>query len=81
MAAALGVPLVALHGPTSSRRWGPISERAIAVDSSLDGCGYLHLGWEHSPHPLACMECIPYETVRGACRSILAKQVESVPVM
>jgi ADP-heptose:LPS heptosyltransferase len=81
MAAALGVPLVALHGPTSSRRWGPISERAIAVDSPLDGCGYLHLGWEQSPRPLTCMECIPYEAVRDACRCIIEKQVESVPVL
>ena len=81
MAAALGVPLVALHGPTSSRRWGPISERAIAVDSPLDGCGYLNLGWEHSSRPLTCMECIPYEAVRDACRSVIGKQVESVPVM
>lgn len=76
MAAALGVPLVALHGPTSSRRWGPISERAVAVDSPLDGCGYLNLGWEHSSRPLTCMECIPYESVRDACRSVIAKQVE-----
>jgi ADP-heptose:LPS heptosyltransferase len=81
MAAALGVPLVALHGPTSSRRWGPISERAIAVDSPLDGCGYLNLGWEHSSRPLTCMECIPYEAVRDACRSVIGKQVESVPEM
>jgi len=80
MAAALGVPLVALHGPTSSRRWGPISERAIAVDSPLDGCGYLNLGWEYSPRPLTCMECIPYEAVRDACRSVIEKQAESAQV-
>jgi heptosyltransferase-3 len=78
MAAALGAPLVALHGPTSSRRWGPISEKAIVVDSPLDGCGYLNLGWEYSSRPLTCMECIPYEAVRDACRSIIEKQVESV---
>jgi heptosyltransferase I len=81
MAAALGVPLVALHGPTSSRRWGPIGKRAIAIDSSLDGCGYLNLGWEHSPRPLACMECIPYEAVRDACLSVIEKEVESGQAM
>lgn len=81
MAAALGAPLVALHGPTSSRRWGPISDRAIAVDSPLDGCGYLNLGWEHSSRPLACMECIPYEAVRDACRSVIGKQVQSGQLM
>ena len=79
MAAALDAPLVALHGPTSSRRWGPIGERAIGVDSPLDGCGYLNLGWENSPRPLSCMGSIPYEAVRDACRSVLEKQTEFVP--
>ena len=81
MAAALGVPVVALHGPTSSRRWGPIGERAIAIDSPLDGCGYLSLGWEHSAGPLTCMESIPYGAVRDACRSVIGKQVESGQVL
>ena len=78
MAAALGAPLVALHGPTSSRRWGPIGERAIALDSPLDGCGFLQLGWENSPRPLNCMECIAYEAARDACRCVLEKQAEFV---
>jgi ADP-heptose:LPS heptosyltransferase len=81
IAAALGVPLVALHGPTSSRRWGPINDNAIAVDSPQDGCGYLNFGWEYSPRRLTCMECIPYETVRDACRSFIGKHVESEEVM
>jgi ADP-heptose:LPS heptosyltransferase len=76
LAAALGAPLVALHGPTSSRRWGPLSEGAVAIDSPLAGCGYLNLGWEVAPRPLPCMECIPYEAVRDACRSALAAQAE-----
>jgi ADP-heptose:LPS heptosyltransferase len=70
MAAALGVPLVALHGPTSSKRWGPVSEAATIIDSPLAGCGYLNLGWERPLRALACMECIPYEMVRDACLAI-----------
>jgi lipopolysaccharide heptosyltransferase III len=81
MAAALGAPLVALHGPTSSRRWGPMSERAVAIDSPLDGAGYLQLGWEDPPRPLACMECISYEAVRDACRSVLEMQAEPSSVL
>lgn len=80
LAAALGAPLVALHGPTSSRRWGPVGERAIAIDSPLAGCGYLHLGWEAVPRPLPCIACIPYETVRDACRAVLAQDVEPAAV-
>jgi ADP-heptose:LPS heptosyltransferase len=81
MAAALGAPLVALHGPTSSRRWGPISERAIAIDSALAGSGYLNLGWEYPERPLACMECISYESVRDACRCVIERQVEPVQLV
>jgi heptosyltransferase-3 len=81
MAAALDVPLVALHGPTSSRRWGPISERAITVNSPLEGCGYLDLGSEYPTRPPACMECISYEAVRDACRSSIGMEVESGQVM
>ena len=77
MAAALGVPLVALHGPTSSKRWGPISDRAIVVNSPLDGCGYLNLGWEYPSNPPPCMECIRYEEVRDACRRLLEMQNSS----
>jgi ADP-heptose:LPS heptosyltransferase len=78
MAAALGVPLVALHGPTSSKRWGPISDMAIVVDSPAPGCGYLNLGWEYPPKPPQCMECIRYETVRDACRELLERQSYSL---
>lgn len=72
MAAALGAPLVALHGPTPSRRWGPIGENAMAIDSPLTGSGYLHLGWE-APRALRCMESIPYKLVLDTCRSALEK--------
>lgn len=72
IAAALGAPLVALHGPTSSRRWGPISDKAIVIESPLSSCGYLNLGWEYPRRPPKCMEAIAYETVRDACRAFLA---------
>jgi ADP-heptose:LPS heptosyltransferase len=71
MAAALGVPIVALHGPTSSKRWGPVSAAAVIIDSPLEGCGYLNLGWERPLQALACMECIPYEMVRDACLAVI----------
>jgi heptosyltransferase I len=73
MAAALGVPLVALHGPTSSRRWGPVSDAAIVVDSPLAGCGYLNLGWERPLRAPACMDCVSYEMVRDACVAVIGR--------
>jgi ADP-heptose:LPS heptosyltransferase len=80
MAAALGAPLVSLHGPTSSKRWGPISKNAVVVDSPLDGCGYLNLGWERPSRPLSCMKCIRYEVVRDASRALLEKNLGKLPI-
>jgi heptosyltransferase I len=74
MAAAIGVPLVALHGPTSSKRWGPVSHRAVVVESALEGCGYISLGWEHSPDSPACMSCIAIEAVHCACQRLLHQE-------
>lgn len=79
IAAALGLPVVSLQGPTSSKRWGPIGEKSIAVDSTLDGCGYLDLGWEYPTEPPACMAGVSYETVRDACRALLQKQGNALP--
>ncbi len=78
MAAALGVPLVALHGPTASKRWGPISPAAVVLETPLDGCGYINLGWEYPACPPACMEGISYEAVYNACCGLL-EQRRSAP--
>lgn len=82
MAAALGAPLVALHGPTSSHRWGPLGENAIAIDSPVSGSGYLHLGWEDASRAPACMESISYESVRDACHRVMerASRTQRSPV-
>jgi ADP-heptose:LPS heptosyltransferase len=80
IAAALGVPTIGLQGPTSSKRWGPMGKRAIAIDSTLKGCGYLDLGWEFPAHPPACMEAVPYESVREACKLLLRNQLQQTAV-
>ena len=83
MAAALGTPLVALHGPSSARRWGPVSEKALVVESTLGGCGFLNLGFENSRHAPPCMNAISYGQVRSACNAALRlrqpKTVMSMP--
>lgn len=66
LAAASGAPTVGLNGPTSERRWGPRGERATSVDSSLDGCGYLHFGWEYRGQREDCMLGIPVDRVLDA---------------
>jgi len=71
MADALKAPLVALHGPTSARRWGPVNKTSVSVESPLAGCGYLDLGFEYPKRPPDCMNAISLETVHAACRDVL----------
>lgn len=73
MAAALGVPLVALHGPSSPQRWGPVSEKALVVEPPLGGCGFLNLGFEHLRNAPACMNAISYSRVKTACDAVLGR--------
>jgi heptosyltransferase-3 len=66
LAAASGVPTIALNGPTSAQRWGPIGPRAVSVNSEYEGCGYLHFGWEYEGRREDCMEGISVERVLAA---------------
>jgi lipopolysaccharide heptosyltransferase III len=66
VAAAAGAPTVALNGPTSERRWGPVGPRAVSVNSEFAGCGYLHFGWEYRDRRTDCMQGISVERVLGA---------------
>jgi ADP-heptose:LPS heptosyltransferase len=79
MAAAVGVPLVALHGPSSPQRWGPVSESALVVEPPLTGCGFLNLGFERVRKAPACMKAISYGTVKAACDAVLGKERTQLP--
>jgi lipopolysaccharide heptosyltransferase III len=70
MAAAADVPTVALNGPTSELRWGPLGSRAVSVSSELPGCGYLYLGWEYDGERSDCMEGISVERVLEAVEQL-----------
>lgn len=66
LAAAVGAPTVALNGPTSSLRWGPIGPDVVCIDSDLPGCGYLNLGFEYEGQRTDCMEGISVRRVAQA---------------
>ncbi len=66
MAAATGTRTVALNGPTSSLRWGPIGADVHNVDSDLEGCGFLNLGFEYEGRREDCMRGISVERVLSA---------------
>ncbi len=63
LAAAVGGAVLALNGPVPARRWGPVGERAVSVDSEEEGCGYLNLGFEYENQREDCMALIKPERV------------------
>ena len=66
LAAAAGAPTIALNGPTSATRWGPVGANVVSVDSELPGCGYLNLGFEYDGQRTDCMLGISVDRVAAA---------------
>lgn len=71
LAAAMGVPCVALFGPTGEALWRPwgVKHRVVATDHScrpcgVDGCGGGKLS--------ECLAFLPVQAVHGAARELLA---------
>jgi ADP-heptose:LPS heptosyltransferase len=74
LAAVLDVPLVALHGPTSRLRWGPVGARSIALAPTGAGdCEFLHLGFEYPGGPVDCMRGISVDAVLDAVRQVTSR--------
>ena len=57
---------MALNGPTSALRWGPVGPRTVCVDSDLPGCGFLNLGFEYEGQREDCMAGISVDRVADA---------------
>jgi len=56
LAAIVGAPLVALHGPTNPKRWGPINQNSVVLGPGPEeGGAYLNLGFEYPPGVTECM--------------------------
>lgn len=66
LAAAAGAPTIALNGPTSELRWGPVGDRVVSINSSLPCCGFLNLGFEYEGQRIDCMSGIDVERVAEA---------------
>ncbi len=64
--AALGTPTVAINGPTSGRRWGPLGPYARCVASPMVPDGYLNLGFERDDRYRDCMDAISVDAVAAA---------------
>ena len=66
MAAALGCPVIALHGPTSPHRWGGIGKNVIALQQDFPYTPCIHLGFEAVCNSNTCMKNITLEAVLSA---------------
>lgn len=71
LASAANANLVALHGPTSSRRWGPLNPKGIALDSPHASAGYMSLGFERHKDEAFVMAAITVADVIPAIEHLL----------
>lgn len=72
LAAALGVPVVAIHGASDARRngpWGRKNEVIQLTSPSCVPCWQTQCDWKE---PLACLTHISVSSVRDACLRMLA---------
>jgi ADP-heptose:LPS heptosyltransferase len=71
LAAVAGARVVAINGPNSNGRWGPVGPYAIGVEAPGTGCGYLHLGFNFDGQAEDCMERTSVDLVEAAARELL----------
>lgn len=62
--AATGIPVVALHGPTSFKRWGAVGPKAQHIMSRIPGAGQVNLGFDYGSQQ-NFMDGITVEEVYG----------------
>ncbi|HBE01698.1 MAG TPA: hypothetical protein DC049_04395 [Spirochaetia bacterium] len=63
LAAAVGAKIIALHGPTAVKRWGPVSSGAINVTADFHCSPCLNLGFEYKCRDGGCMQTINAEMI------------------
>jgi ADP-heptose:LPS heptosyltransferase len=71
LACALSIPLIALHGPTDPRKWGPVSDTATCVWSIIPCSPCLYLGFEYQCQTNRCMQSISMQEVFEALDRLL----------
>lgn len=77
VAASLGTPLIALHGPTDVKRFGPISDNAHILKSRAPCSPCLHLGFEYKNCKGGCMNLIEVREVFEKAIEILDRQMDT----
>ncbi len=70
LASALNCNLIALHGPTSYKRWGPLNKNSIAIQSLLECSPCLNLGFEDGCNENKCMKTLSIDKVINAIEKL-----------
>ena len=71
LASALGLPVVGIHGPTLSHRWGAISPNSRSIDASHPAAGYIQFGFESHPQAEEIMQSISVDEVYETASMLL----------
>jgi ADP-heptose:LPS heptosyltransferase len=77
IAAALGVPVVVLFGPTSPVRWGPIGERHRSLSLALPCAPCSNIGGDRCPlpgSPHSCMRDLGVDRIQEAALAALGRR-------
>lgn len=75
LASIMNIPLVALHGPTNPRRWGPIGAESKVVSVSPENGGqFLNLGFEYPKDAKYLMDKISVTEVINSLTFILNQE-------
>ena len=74
LASALQCNLIALHGPTSFKRWGPLNSNSISLQSCLECSPCLNLGFEYGCNENKCMKSIDVNMVIEAIEFFCSKE-------
>ena len=73
--AAIGVPLIALHGATSDKRWGPLGSRAVVIKSNEKCQPCISLGFESKCQNPICMQNITVDMVWKVVQEQLSYEI------
>ena len=76
LAAAVGAPVLALHGPTRFERWGAHNPDATGLNAPHPAAGYIHFGFERHRQADRIMSSLTVDTVAAAALSRLGRVEE-----
>ncbi|HID08130.1 MAG TPA: glycosyltransferase family 9 protein [Armatimonadetes bacterium] len=71
LAAAVGTPVIALHGPTNPAQWRPIGDEHHIIQSPLPCVPCLRLGYDYQCRDYPCMSAITFDIVWEAVKARL----------